>query len=65
LRYPIQRQKYRVFAIDFPCVIKEELTFGPSTAAKKAMDTLKPAVVDTREAHEFKLRRLSSRPRKA
>jgi formate hydrogenlyase transcriptional activator len=48
--------KSRVFAMDFPHgkgVIKEELFFTPSAAAKKAMDTLKPVVIDTREPEEF------------
>jgi len=48
--------KYRVFAMDFPHgkgVMKEELFFTPSAAAKKAMDTLKPVVIDTRELEEF------------
>ena len=48
--------KFRVFAMDFPHgkgVIKEELFFTPSPGAKKAMDTLKPVVVDTREPEEF------------
>src|SRR6476660_6125398 len=41
--------KSRVFAMDFPHgkgVMKEELFFTPSAAAKKAMDTLKPVVID-------------------
>jgi formate hydrogenlyase transcriptional activator len=48
--------KSKVFAMDFPHgkgVIKEELFFTPSAAAKKAMDTLKPVVLDTREPEEF------------
>jgi formate hydrogenlyase transcriptional activator len=48
--------KFKVFALDFPQgkgVIKEELLVTPSAAAKKAMDTLKPVVVDTRQRHEF------------
>jgi formate hydrogenlyase transcriptional activator len=48
--------KFRVFAMDFPHgkgVIKEELLVMPSAAAKKAMDTLKPVVIDTREPEEF------------
>jgi formate hydrogenlyase transcriptional activator len=48
--------KSRVFAMDFPHgkgVIKEELFFTPSAAARKAMDTLKPVVIDTREPEEF------------
>jgi formate hydrogenlyase transcriptional activator len=49
-------EKFRVFAIDFPHgkgVVKEELLITPSAAAKKAMDTLKPVVIDTREPEEF------------
>jgi formate hydrogenlyase transcriptional activator len=49
-------RKSRVFALDFPHskgVIKEELFFTPSTAAQKAMDTLKPVVIDAREPEEF------------
>src|ERR1700746_3991811 len=45
--------KIRVFAVDFPHgkgVIKEDLLVAPSTAAKKAMDTLKPVVLDTPES---------------
>jgi formate hydrogenlyase transcriptional activator len=48
--------KFRVFALDFPHgkgVIKEELLVTPSAAAKKAMDTLKPVVVDTQKRDEF------------
>ena len=48
--------KLRVFALDFPHgkgVIKEELFVTLSAAAKKAMDTLKPVVVDTRKRDEF------------
>jgi formate hydrogenlyase transcriptional activator len=48
--------KSKVFAMDFPHgrgVIKEELFFTPSAAAQKAMDTLKPVVIDTREPEEF------------
>jgi formate hydrogenlyase transcriptional activator len=48
--------KSRVVAMDFPHgkgLIKEELFFTPSAAAKKAMDTLKPVVIDTREPEEF------------
>jgi formate hydrogenlyase transcriptional activator len=44
--------KFRVFAVDFPHgkgVIKEELFVTPSAAVKKAMDTLKPVVLDMRE----------------
>jgi formate hydrogenlyase transcriptional activator len=48
--------KSRVFAMDFPHgkgLIKEELFFTPSAAAQKAMDTLKPVVIDMREPEEF------------
>ena len=48
--------KFKVFALNFPHgkgVIKEELLVTPSAAAKKAMDTLKPVVVDTRKRDEF------------
>src|SRR5258706_13264563 len=43
----------RVFAMDFPHgkgVIKEDLLVAPSTAVKKAMDTLKPVVLDSGES---------------
>jgi formate hydrogenlyase transcriptional activator len=49
-------EKSRVFAMDFPHgkgVIKEELFYTPSAASKKAMDTLKPVVLDTREPDNF------------
>jgi formate hydrogenlyase transcriptional activator len=49
-------EKFRVFAMDFPHskgVIKEELLVTPSAAVKKAMDTLKPVVFDTRERNEL------------
>src|SRR5437868_3870719 len=45
--------KIRVFAMDFPRgkgLIKEDLLVAPSTAAKKAMDTLKPVVLDSPES---------------
>jgi formate hydrogenlyase transcriptional activator len=48
--------KLRVFAMDFPRgkgVIKEELLVTPSAAAKEAMDTLKPVVLDAREPGNF------------
>jgi formate hydrogenlyase transcriptional activator len=48
--------KCRVLAVDIPHgkgVIKEELYFTPSAAAQKAMDTLKPVVMDTRESGEY------------
>ena len=43
----------RVFAMDFPHgkgLIKEDLLVAPSAAAKKAMDTLKPVVLDSQES---------------
>src|ERR1700758_5832882 len=49
-------EKFRVFAMDFPHgkgVIKEELLVTPSAAVKKAMETLKPVVFDTRERNEL------------
>src|SRR5580658_9180153 len=49
-------RKSRVFAMDFPHgkgLIKEELFFTRSAAAQRAMDTLKPVVIDTREPEEF------------
>jgi formate hydrogenlyase transcriptional activator len=49
-------EKFRVFAMDFPRgkgVIKEELLVTPSAAVKKAMDTLRPVVFDTRERDEL------------
>jgi formate hydrogenlyase transcriptional activator len=49
-------EKFRVFAVDFPHgkgLVKEEVLFTPSAAAKKALDTLKPVVVDLRERNEF------------
>jgi formate hydrogenlyase transcriptional activator len=48
--------KFRVFAMDFPHgkgVVKEELLVTPSPAVKKALDTLKPVVVDVRERNEL------------
>src|SRR5690348_10326726 len=48
--------KYRLFAMDFPHgkgVIKEESLVTASPAAKKAMDTLKPVVIDARERSEL------------
>jgi formate hydrogenlyase transcriptional activator len=45
----------RVFAVDFPHgkgLIKEDLIVAPSPAAKKAMDTSKPVVLDSRESDE-------------
>ena len=49
-------EKFRVFAVDFPHgkgVVKEELLVTPSAAVKKALDTLKPVVVDMRERNEL------------
>src|ERR1700739_2553276 len=49
-------EKFRVLAMDFPHgkgVVKEELLVTPSAAVKKALDTLKPVVVDTRERNEL------------
>jgi transcriptional regulator with GAF, ATPase, and Fis domain len=49
-------EKFRVFAMDFPHgkgVFKEELLVTPSGSAKKALDTLKPVVVDMRERNEL------------
>lgn len=49
-------EKFRVFAMDFPHgkgVVKEELLVTPSAAVKKALDTLKPVVVDMRERNEL------------
>src|ERR1700756_4705735 len=48
--------KIRVLAMDFPHgkgLIKEDLLVAPSAAAKKAMDTLKPVVLDSRESDKF------------
>jgi formate hydrogenlyase transcriptional activator len=47
---------FRVFAMDFPHgkgVIKEELFFTPSAAGKRAVDTLKPVVVNMREQKDL------------
>src|SRR3984957_2734096 len=49
-------EKFRVFAMDFPHgkgVIKEELLVTPSATVKKAMDTLRPVVFDTRDRDEL------------
>src|SRR5438105_1378368 len=48
-------EKFRVFAIDFPHgkgVLKEELIVRPSTAVKKALETLRPVVSHTCDGHE-------------
>src|ERR1700723_1244225 len=47
--------KCRILAADIPHgkgIIKEELFFTPSAAGRKAMDTLQPVVMDTRERGE-------------
>ena len=49
-------EKFRVLAMDFPHgkgVVKEELLVTPSAAVKKALDTLKPVVIDMRERNEL------------
>jgi formate hydrogenlyase transcriptional activator len=49
-------EKFRVFAMDFPHskgVIKEELLVTPSAAVKKAIDSLKPVLFDTRNRDEL------------
>src|ERR1700726_2973322 len=49
-------EKYRVFAMDFPHgkgVVREELLVTPSGASKKAMDTLKPVVINTWEPNDL------------
>jgi formate hydrogenlyase transcriptional activator len=48
--------KFKAFAVDFPHgkgVLREELLATPSTACKKAMDTLKPVVWDWHERDEL------------
>jgi|GEM_PF-4965189 len=48
--------KFRVFAMDFPHgkgVVKEELLVTPGAAYKKAMDSLKPVVIDRWEPDEL------------
>jgi len=48
--------KIRVFAVDFPHgkgLIKEDLLVAPSAATKKAMDTLKPVVLDSRDYDKY------------
>jgi formate hydrogenlyase transcriptional activator len=48
--------RFRVFAMDFPYgkgVIKEELFFTPSAAGKRAVDTLKPVVVNMQEQNDL------------
>ena len=49
-------EKFRVFAMDFPHgkgVVKEELLITPSAAVRKALDTLKPVVIDPRKPDEL------------
>ena len=49
-------EKFRVLAMDFPHgkgVVKEELLITPSAAVKKALDTLKPVVMNTWEPNEL------------
>jgi len=48
--------KYRVFAMDFPHgkgVVREDLLVTPGGISKRAMDTLKPVVIDAREHNEL------------
>ncbi len=48
--------KFRVLAMDFPHgkgIVKEELLVTPSASAKKALDTLKPVVVNTLEPNDL------------
>ena len=49
-------EKFRVFAMDFPQgkgVVKEELLVTPSAAVKKALDALKPVVINTWEPNDL------------
>jgi formate hydrogenlyase transcriptional activator len=48
--------KYRVFAMDFPHgkgVVREDLLVTPGGISKRAMDTLKPVVIDARKHNEL------------
>ncbi len=48
--------KFRAFAVDFPYgrgVIKEELLVTPSASHRKAMDSLKPVVIDTQDPYDL------------
>src|SRR5271170_2050118 len=48
--------KFRVLAVDFPHgkgLVREELLVTPSAALKKALDTLKPVVINTWEPNEL------------
>src|SRR5258705_12745497 len=52
----VASEKFRVFAIDFPHgkgVLKEELLVRPSTAVKKALETLRPVVSHTCDGKEL------------
>src|ERR1700758_693272 len=49
-------EQFKVFAMDFPHgkgVIKEELLVTPSAAVKKAIESLKPVLFDTRDRDEL------------
>jgi formate hydrogenlyase transcriptional activator len=49
-------EKFRVLAMDFPHgkgAVKEELLVTPSAAVVKALDTLKPVVINTWEPNEL------------
>ena len=49
-------EKFRVFAVDFPHgkgVLKEELLVRPSTAVKKALETLRPVVSHICDGNEL------------
>ncbi len=49
-------ERFRVLAMDFPHgkgVVKEELLITPSPAVMKALDTLKPVVINTWEPNEL------------
>jgi formate hydrogenlyase transcriptional activator len=49
-------EKFRVLAMDFPHgkgIVREELLVTPSAAVKKALDTLKPVVINTWEPNEL------------
>jgi formate hydrogenlyase transcriptional activator len=49
-------EKFRVFAMDFPHgkgVFKEELLVTPSAAVRKALDTLKPVIINTWERNDL------------
>jgi formate hydrogenlyase transcriptional activator len=49
-------EKFRVLAMDFPHgkgIVKEELLVTPSAAVKKALNTLKPVVINTWEPNQL------------